>query len=305
MENGPSVESPVPHPPRRWSPRRFRHAEHPLFHLSLFLLTFATTTLAGAFLYGQPPFSSALLNGLRFSVPAMLILGVHEMGHYWMCRRYGVAATRPYFLPAPPFLTPFGTFGAVIRIKEPIREKKMLIDIGAAGPLAGFFTTLPFLFYGVTRAAPITSPDAPGALTYLFDYPLLVRLAQDLTGAGRYTSATVHEDPTFMAAWFGLLVTAFNLLPIGQLDGGHVLRAATGRLQPIVSYGVVVLALAAVFRGGYAWGFFALIVTVFVGVGHPPLDDDDRPLDYGRKLLALACLAVFLLCFMLVPIKAT
>jgi membrane-associated protease RseP (regulator of RpoE activity) len=305
MENGWSVNTPVPPPRRRWSPRRFRHAEHPLFHLALFLLTFATTTLAGAFLYGQPPFSSALWNGLRFSIPAMLILGVHEMGHYWMCRRYGVAATRPYFLPAPPLLTPFGTFGAVIRIKEPIREKKMLIDIGAAGPLAGFLTALPFLFYGVTRATPIPSPAEPGAFTFLFDYPLLVRLAQDWTGSGRYTSAGVHEDPTFMAAWFGLLVTAFNLLPIGQLDGGHVLRAAAGRRQPFVSYGVVALALAAALRGGYAWAFFALIVTVFIGVGHPPLDDDDRPLDYGRKLLALACLAVFLLCFMLVPIKST
>jgi membrane-associated protease RseP (regulator of RpoE activity) len=235
----------------------------------------------------------------------MLILGVHEMGHYLMCRRYGLSATRPYFLPAPPVLSPFGTFGAVIRIKEPMRTKKILIDVGAAGPLAGFVTSLPFLFYGVTRATPVTAPLTPDSVTTLFDYPLLVRLAQDWTGTARYTSVAVHEDPTFMAAWFGLLVTALNLLPIGQLDGGHVLRAAIGRRQPIVSYGVVGLTLVAALRGGYVWAFMALLVTVLIGVVHPPVDDDDEPLNFGRQLIALACVAIFLLCFTMVPIHST
>jgi membrane-associated protease RseP (regulator of RpoE activity) len=235
----------------------------------------------------------------------MVILGVHEMGHYLMCRRYGLAATRPYFLPAPPWLTPFGTFGAVIRIKEPIREKKILIDVGAAGPVAGFITSLPFLFYGVTRATPIKLPVAPETVTYLFDYPLLVRVAQDWTGTARYTSAAVHEDPTFMAAWLGLLVTALNLLPISQLDGGHILRAAIGRRQPLVSYGVVGLTLIAALRGGYVWAFMALLFTILVGAAHPPVDDDDQPLSFGRQLLALACLAIFLLCFTMVPVRVT
>jgi membrane-associated protease RseP (regulator of RpoE activity) len=305
MENGSTSQPPAPSRSPRWSPRRFRHWEHPLFHLALLLLTFGTTTLSGAFFYGQPPFSHALLNGLRFSVPIMLILGVHEMGHYLMCRRYGLPATRPYFLPAPPLLTPFGTFGAVIRIKEPIREKKVLIDVGAAGPVAGFLTSLPFLFYGVTRATPVISPAAPDTSTLLFGYPLLVRLAQDWTGAARYTSAGVHEDPTFMAAWLGLLVTALNLLPIGQLDGGHILRAAIGRRQPFVSYGVVGLTLVAALRGGYVWAFMALLMTVLAGAAHPPVDDDDQPLTFGRQLLALACLAIFLVCFTMVPIHST
>jgi hypothetical protein len=219
------------------------------------------------------------------------------MGHYGLSRYYGLAATRPYFLPAP---TIFGTLGAVIRIKEPIRRKAVLLDVGAAGPLAGFAMTLPFLFYGVQHATPIHTP--PTADTQVFGYPLAVRFAQDWTGMSRYTSATVHEDPTFMAAWLGLFVTALNLLPIGQLDGGHVLRAVLGKRQPPVSLGVFVLALASALRGGYSWAIFALIVAVVVGVRHPPVEDDDEPIGTGRLTVALVCLALFLLCFVLVPL---
>ena len=301
MENGRSVPGPVPPPRPRWSPRTFRYAEHPLFHLALLAATFVTTTIAGGTfsesggLMGKGTFA----DGLPFSVPLLLILGTHELGHYVMCRRYGLAATLPYFLPSP-FLNLIGTFGALIRIKEPIRDKKSLIDVGAAGPLTGFLVTLPFLLYGVTRAKPISGPPETG--TVLFDYPLMVRLAQRLTGTPPYTSTGVHEHPVFMAAWFGLLVTALNLLPVGQLDGGHVLRAAVGRRQPAVSLVVIALAALSSVRG-LTWTVFALVTALLVGIRHPPVEDDDRPLDYGRTLLALACLGVFLLCFTLVPIK--
>lgn len=287
----------------RWIPRRFRFAEHPLFHLALLIATFLTTTIAGgAFsdgggLMGKGTFS----DGLPFSVPLLLILGMHELGHYFMCRRYGLAATLPYFIPSP-FLNLIGTFGALIRIKEPIRDKKALIDVGAAGPLTGFLVSLPFLVYGVTRAKPIAGPSPEG--TVLFDYPMIVRLAQKATGAGLYTSSGVHEHPVFMAAWFGLLVTALNLLPVGQLDGGHVLRAAVGRRQPIVSLLVLALAAASAYRG-MTWTVFALVTALLVGIRHPPVENEDEPLNYGRLLLALACLGVFLLCFSLVPIKLT
>jgi membrane-associated protease RseP (regulator of RpoE activity) len=146
----------------------------------------------------------------------------------------------------------------------------------------------------------VTQTVAPG--TVLFDYPILVRFLQDLTGTGRYTSAMVREHPTFMAAWFGLLVTALNLLPIGQLDGGHVARAALGRKQPIFSYAVVLLAVLSATRGPI-WAFFSVITALFFGVRHPPVENDDEPLPFGHQLLALVCLAVFLLCFMLVPIR--
>ncbi len=295
----PRFHAASPDPPRRRV--RFRIPEHPLFHLALLAATFVTTTLAGGLAFtdkGGWLKDGRFADGFAFSIPLLVILGSHEMGHYLMCRRYGLAATLPYFIPSP-FLTLIGTFGALIRIKEPIRDKRQLLDVGAAGPLAGFFVALPFLFYAVPRARPIpptTNPD-----TVLFDYPFLVHLVQRWTGVG-YTSATVHEHPTFMAAWFGLLVTALNLMPIGQLDGGHVLRAIAGRRQPIVS--VIVLALAA--ASGFAgptWIAFAAIVAIFIGVRHPPVDNDDEPLDFGRVLVALLCVAVFLVCFTLVPVR--
>jgi membrane-associated protease RseP (regulator of RpoE activity) len=293
---------PPPPPTRRpWRPR-FRIPEHPLFHLALLAATFVTTTLAGGLaftdsqgLLGKGSFS----DGYPFSIPLLIILGSHEMGHYLMCRRYGLAATLPYFIPSP-FLNLIGTFGALIRIKEPIRDKKALIDVGAAGPLAGFLVAIPFLVYGVTRARPILPMSEPGSV--LFDYPWIVWLAQTWTKTGHYTSATVHENPTFMAAWFGVLVTALNLMPVGQLDGGHVLRAVAGRRQPLLSRIVVALALASALKGP-TWAVFAVIAAVFIGTAHPPVANDDAPLDFGRWLVATACLAVFLLCFSLVPIR--
>lgn len=299
MDESPPPSPPPSAPPRRgWFPWRFRYAEHPLFHLVLLLLTFCSTTLAGAlFFSGSPTLATAIPRGLRFSIPALLILGTHEMGHYLMCKRYGLAATKPYFIPAP---TMFGTLGAVIRIKEPIRSKAVLLDVGAAGPIAGFLMTLPFLFYGVMHPLPTTSP--PTSETEVFGYPLAVHFAQQWTGITAYTSATVHEDPTFMAAWLGLLVTALNLLPIGQLDGGHVLRAAVGKRQPVISAVVLALAIGAAFRGGYSWSVFAVIVSVLFGVSHPPVEDDAEPLGTGRLTIALVCLAIFMLCFTLVPL---
>jgi len=290
------MDEPFP-PALALPPPRRRIVEHPLFHLALLATTFFTTTYFGGGVFRQRP-GGGFWDGLSFSVPLLLILGVHEMGHYVMCRRYGLAATLPYFLPAP-IPTLIGTFGALIRIKEPIRDKRALIDVGAAGPLAGFAAAVPFLLYGVTRATPLTGASEPG--TILFHYPLAVRLAQDWAGTGHYASAAVREHPTFMAAWFGLLVTALNLLPIGQLDGGHVLRAVAGRRQPWISAAVLVAALSTALRGP-TWAFFAAFAALFVGLRHPPVENERAPLDGGRILLAVLCLAVFLLCFTPVPI---
>jgi len=277
--------------------------EHPLFHLALLAATFVTTTIAGGLAFtqgGGPLRGGRFADGLPFSIPLLTILGVHELGHYLMCRRYGLAATLPYFLPSP-FLNLIGTFGALIRIKEPIRAKRELFDVGVAGPLAGFFATLPFLWYGVSRPRPTTT--LPGTSTILFDYPLIVRLAQKWTHVGPYTSAAVHEHPTFMAAWFGLFVTCLNLLPLGQLDGGHVLRAAVGRKQPWVSAAVLALAVVAGIVGSAVWAVFSVVAVAIMGLAHPPVADDERPLDFGRTLVAFCCVAVFLLCFSLVPIR--
>jgi len=266
-----------------------------------------TTTLAGAAAFtplggwlGRGQFS----DGFAFSIPVMVILGVHEAGHYLMCRRYGLAATLPIFLPSPilfPGVLSFGTFGALIRIKEPIPSKRVLLDVGAAGPLAGFVATLPFLLYGVAHPRPTTTPLTPG--TVLFDYPLLARWAQGWMHVGPYTSASVHEHPTFMAAWFGLLVTAMNLFPLGQLDGSHVMRALLGRRQPLAAGAAAALAVAGALAGPPIWLVFAVFAVVVMGFAHPPMPDDEEPLDFGRRLVALVCVAVFLLCFSLAPIQ--
>src|SRR5712692_11660864 len=210
----PRFDAASPDPPRRRL--RFRIPEHPLFHLALLAATFVTTTLAGGLAFtdkGGWLKDGRFADGFAFSIPLLVILGSHEMGHYLMCRRYGLAATLPYFIPSP-FLTLIGTFGALIRIKEPIRDKKSLLDVGAAGPLAGLIVAMPFLLYGVSRAQTIAAPTPAGAETWLFEYPFVVHLAQRLTGSRFYTSANVHEHPTFMAAWFEILVTALNLMPL-------------------------------------------------------------------------------------------
>lgn len=299
--------SDTPQPRPRSTRRGLPFAEHPLFHVSLFLLTFVTTTLVGGLAFtslGGLLRGGSFSDGFPFSLPLLVILGSHELGHYVMCRRLGLAATLPYFLPSP-FVglfgeLSFGTFGALIRIKEPIRHKSALVDVGAAGPLTGFLTSLPFLFYGVARARPVTGISPPG--TVLFGYPPIVALAQKLTGVGAYTSASVHEHPTFMAAWFGILVTALNLLPIGQLDGGHVLRALVGRRQPFVSAAVVALAAASAYWGA-TWAVFSLFAALVIGLRHPPTEDEENPVGAGRMLVGLACLAVFWLCFCLLPIR--
>lgn len=299
MDGSPESLPPPPAPSR---PLR-RTLEHPLFHAGLLVATFVTTTVAGGAAFstgGGPLLGGRFTDGLPFSVPLLLILGVHELGHYAMCRRYGIAATLPYFIPSP-FLNLIGTFGAVIRIKEPIRRKRQLLDVGAAGPLAGFLTAIPFLLYGVARPKPSTTPLAEG--TVLFDYPLIVRWAQHWMHVGPYTSATVHEHPTFMAAWFGLLVTCLNLLPIGQLDGGHVLRAALGRRQPIASGIALALCVIAGVTHSAVWLVLPVAIVVFTGLVHPPVEDDEARLDFGRTLVALLCVAVFLVCFCLTPIR--
>jgi len=299
VEGFPGSLPPSAVPPR---PRR-RWFEHPLFHAALLGATFVTTTLAGGLAFssgGGPLRGGRFADGLGFSVPLLLILGIHELGHYAMCRRYGIAATLPYFIPSP-LLNLIGTFGAVIRIKEPIRRKNQLLDVGAAGPLAGFFTAIPFLLYGVARPRPLSGPAVEG--TVLFDYPLIVRWAQRWMHVGPYTSATVTEHPTFMAAWFGLLVTCLNLLPIGQLDGGHVLRAAVGRRQPIASAVALALCIVAGVTHSAVWLVLPVAIVVVAGLSHPPVEDDDQPLDFGRTLVALFCVAVFLVCFSLTPIR--
>lgn len=287
-----------------------RRRERWWLHGLLFLLTFATTTYVGAnfavnfrpSLLAPGADTAATLGALfrgaiTFSVPLLLILLSHELGHYLMCRRYGVDASPPYFIPFPSLV---GTMGAFIRIREPIRDKKQLFDIGVAGPIAGFLVCLPLLAWGITATRPNTSPVLSEG-TILFRYPILVTLFQKVLLGSTFTSVDAVEHPVFIAAWFGLFVTALNLLPLGQLDGGHALYAVFGRHQRTIAIPIlIVLAFVGLhWPGWYLW----ILLTLVIGIRHPPVLDEDQPLDRTRKLVAAAVLLIFVLCFAPVPLE--
>ncbi|HZS07704.1 MAG TPA: site-2 protease family protein [Blastocatellia bacterium] len=265
-----------------------------LVHLLLLGLTALTTTIIGSLLF------VSITSGLLFSFTLLGILGAHEMGHYIACQWYGVRATLPYFIPAP---VGIGTFGAFIKIKSPIPNKKALFDIGIAGPLAGFVFVIPAALVALYFA----EPAAPGPVsegTMLFNDPLLFRLFERLL----HVPGDLNASPVYLAAWFGMLVTSLNLLPVGQLDGGHVAYAVFGgrrhRLIARAIYlcvvGMAVFALTG--RGWMGWVIYAVLLTLMLRVGHPPIMDEYEPLGLERKIVAFIGLMVFLLCFNPFPI---
>ena len=235
-----------------------------------------------------------------FSLPLLAILLAHELGHYLVCRRYGIDASPPYFIPFPPQISLVGTMGAFIRIREQIRDKRQLFDMAVAGPIAGFAVAVPLLAWGVSHSRVNPSP-ALAEGTVIFQYPILVQLFQKIFAGGTYTSVDVVEHPVFLAAWFGLFVTALNLLPLGQLDGGHAVYAVFGRFQRLLALPllVVLAVLGLKWPGWWVWVLF----TLFTGLRHPPVSNEGEPLDDRRKLVAAGVLLIFVLCFAPVPIE--
>jgi len=236
--------------------------------------------------------------GLAFAVPALFILLCHEMGHYIACRIYGIPCTPPFFLPVP---LNFGTFGAFIRIKAPIYSKRQLFDVGVAGPIAGFVALIPFLLYGIAHSQP--APLSVGGPAMVLLQPgrcLAIGLATRLFHGPLAPGTTLNLHPTALAAWLGLFATALNLLPLGQLDGGHILYAVTGRAQRRLALPLWLgLALLGYFWPG--WLLWCLIVLV-IGLYHPPVYDESEPLDGKRRALAWVALLLFVLCFIPVPL---
>ena len=236
-----------------------------------------------------------LLDGLAFSLTLMTILLAHELGHYFACRYYGIDASLPYFLPAP---TPIGTLGAFIRIRSPIYTRRALFDVGIAGPLAGFVVLLPALAIGIAQSKVIPGIADRGDL--IFGVPLIQR-AMELAVFHGVPSSDIVVHPVARGAWVGILATALNLLPIGQLDGGHILYAFTGRYHKLLSR-IFVLALVPLgLFYSRTWLVWAVLLFFFA-LRHPVICDD-TPLDRKRVLLGIAALAVFLLTFTLVPIR--
>jgi membrane-associated protease RseP (regulator of RpoE activity) len=259
-----------------------------------------TTTAAGAIWAGADPLASgaAFAAGLPFSFALLAILLCHELGHYGMCIRHGVRASLPYFLPAPPFVVPLGTFGAFIRIRSRFPDRRALFDVGAAGPWAGFVVAVVVLIVGLTLSH-AGEPSSTPAL--IFGDSLLTSWLTRIVVGADPERVIVH--PVALAGWFGLFVTSLNLLPAGQLDGGHVLYAALGHRTP---------ALSAMLAGGLVWlgmrlwpGWFvwAGIIAFMSVLGHPPTDADRISPGVGRLVATGLSLVLFALTFVPDPIR--
>jgi membrane-associated protease RseP (regulator of RpoE activity) len=303
------------------------------FHILLFLLTVISTTLAGVIaaspeLGNDPPlarpidyvlyipvayvttvvqaFQNAIAHpgliyqGVAFSGSLLAILLSHEMGHYLACRRYRVDATLPYFIPAPPLFIA-GTFGAFIKIKSPIPTRRALFDIGLAGPFAGFIVAIPIAVLGLLTMA----PPVPLLSGIYFNDPLLFKLLARLIGVKLDPNSPIN--PYYMASWIGLLVTSLNLMPVGQLDGGHGVFAVFGqRAHKIIGRLAFATVALLTFLGFWLYsspsGFlYTILLAVMLRVRHPepPVME---PLGTKRTVIAVLTLIVFALCFLPFPI---
>ncbi len=236
-----------------------------------------------------------LIDGLAFSITLMTILLAHEMGHYFACRYYGIDASLPYFLPCP---SPIGTLGAFIRIRSPIYTRQALFDVGIAGPLAGFAVLVPALVIGIGASKVIPGIANRGDL--VFSVPAIERVFEWMIFPG-VRSADILLHPIARAAWVGILATALNLLPIGQLDGGHILYAFTGRWHKLLSRIFVVALVPLGIFYSHTWLVWAALLFFFA-LRHPVIFDSTK-LDKNRVALGLAALAIFLLTFTLSPLR--
>jgi len=295
-----------------WQPRS-KFQDRVWLHGLLFLLTIVTTTLVGADQYAgfladfkQPgplpmTVSGLLLRGFWYSGTILAILGCHELGHYFACRYYGVDASLPYFLPVPISIT--GTLGAFIRIREPIPQKRMLFDIGIAGPIAGFLVAVPALFFGVAMSHVVKMPENFVGLE--LGEPLLFKAASWLFWGSTPDGYSLNLHPMAFAAWFGLLATALNLFPIGQLDGGHISYAVLGPRSTVVTFVMLGVAMVLTFFSAswIVWTGLLMVMLFIVGPRHPRVFDEEEPLDRARLVLALCAVVIFVLCFTPAPIQ--
>ena len=283
-------------------------------YIILFVLTVVSTTQAGGMhyvnftyafsqLFPRIPVMSLLIHGLWYSLSILAILGCHELGHYYACRYYRVDASRPYFLPIPLPLT--GTLGAFIRIRAPIPGKRALFDIGIAGPIAGFLVALPVLLAGMHMSTVVKVPQDFRGDVFELGEPLLFKAAEWLTFGNIPDGYTVNMHPMAFAAWFGMLATALNLFPIGQLDGGHISYAVLGRRSTAVTMVMVpcLIGLSFLSMSWIVWTVVTVGMLLVFGPRHPRVFDEDTPLDTSRMWLAAFALLMFILCFTPAPIQ--
>lgn len=285
----------------------------PWTNVVLFVATVLSTLFAGSLWYHLDPFSAEIVHAWPFTLSIMSVLGVHELGHYVLSRYHRVNASLPYFIPIP---TLIGTMGAVIRMKGQIPSRKALFDIGVAGPIAGLVATVVVTVIGLSLP-PVTAPQSlmanPNAVQIELGYPpLLELLAWAVDRPLYYDDPATSVNPVVIGGWVGMFVTFLNLIPVGQLDGGHVLRAILGdqhdriaAFVPAVLFGLAgYLYYVRDVPGDAAfiwafWGFLALVFS-FAGSATPI---DDRELGTGRMLVGIVTLVLGLLCFTPVPVQ--
>lgn len=314
-----------------------------LKHIAFLLITFVTTTIAGVlypfgliqvlpnedpqtfsqivdFILSLPAKYFLLIGsavnllltdplyltyGLKFSLSLLFILISHEMGHYVACRLYKVDATLPFFIPTPPMLGPAGTFGAFIKIRSPLPSRRAVFDIGVAGPIAGFIALIPIAMMGILTIQPATPQSSEAAAGIVFSDPLVMQAIAFFAGVDLGASV---RNPFYYAAWVGSLVTALNLIPSGQLDGGHAVFAVLGetihRWTGRIAFGAMaLLSILGWFYFNSPSGFLiAVLLGVMMRIKHP-IPWDQTPLDAKRKAIAFLSLVIFVLCFLPFPIK--
>ncbi len=269
-------------------------------HLGLFLATVLTTLMSGAILAEYNVFLQpwTIIYGWPFSLTLLAILGCHEYGHYYYARKHNVDVTLPYFIPVPPPLTFIGTFGAFIKMRGPIPNRLALLEIGAAGPIAGFLVAVPALFLGLQLS---TVVEIGGEGIILGD-SLLLKLSSAIIFPDLGPEQDIMLHPVAFAGWIGLLVTMLNLLPLAQLDGGHISYALLGERQGLLGRVVLALLVPMGLFLSLNWLLWAVLIMVLMRtVRHPPIHDIKRPLSPHELRIGLICLAIFILCFIPVP----
>lgn len=309
-------------------PRRVKKdKKNYLLHIGLFLLTFFTTTVAGAQWITQGPYEiEFLLEGLPYSFSILFIITCHEFGHYFAAMYHKVRATLPYYIPFPPipFFLNFGTMGAVIRTKSPVPTKKAMFDIGVAGPLAGFAACLIVLVYGFLNVPPVDyilsiHPDyfSPGygkdGLNLIFGDTILFSFFKLIfVGSNQFfpPMSEIYHYPYLCVGWFGLFITAMNMIPIGQLDGGHIGYTIFGKEThfkiAVICFSILfILGITGLIEASFdltigigwsGWLFWSLILYFIIKIEHPPINDDNE-LDFKRKLIGYFSFFILVICF--------
>ncbi|MFC1511934.1 site-2 protease family protein [Candidatus Latescibacterota bacterium] len=271
-------------------------------HIILFVLTLMTTTCCGSFLADRNPFSSleGFVAGFPFSLTLLGILGVHEFGHYFASRRWRVNVTLPYFIPFP--FPPIGTFGAVIKMRSSIPNRKALVDIGTAGPLAGFVVSIVATIIGLhySTILPVEATDA--SFSYILGESLMFKFLTWVTLGSLAENQNVILHPMAFAGWLGFFVTALNLIPFGQLDGGHILFAVSPRTHDLfrrIRIPLLLLFGITFWSGWFVWA----IILLILGSRHPYPDFSEPDIGTRRHILAALALIIFVLCIIPMPVR--